>query len=114
MSEINTAVAGVGWYQRIRDCDFVVATLVGVGNLLLGGMLFMMCLSSSITFGGPTAADTARMHDTSRLAQSVFFGWLLVGLLLFGVFRMTRSVITHLACMIVPLIGLVVVSAASR
>ena len=35
-------------------------------------------------------------------AERLYFGWLAGGLLLFGLFRLPRSGLTHLVCMVVP------------
>ncbi|WP_137989740.1 hypothetical protein [Streptomyces vilmorinianum] len=102
MHETGTTGDGVGWYQRVRRADALVAVLVGVGDLLLCGVLYMMVIASGITFGAPDATQQAEMDATKQLTERLYFGWLAGGLLLFGLFRLPRSVLTHLVCMVVP------------
>jgi hypothetical protein len=102
MHETSTTGDGVGWYRRIRRADALVAVLVGVGDVLLCGMLLMMVMASGITFGAPDETQQADMDATSRLASHLYFGWLAGGLLLLGLFRLPRSALAHLLCMVVP------------
>lgn len=102
MYETGTTGDGVGWYRRIRRADALVAVLVGVGDVLLCGMLLMMVMASGITFGAPDATQQAEMDATNHLARQLYLGWLTVGLLLLGLFRLPRSALAHLLCMVVP------------
>jgi hypothetical protein len=102
MHETDTTGDGVDRCRRVRRTDAPVALLAGTGDLLLCGVLFMMIIASGITFGGPDEVQQAEMDATVQLAERIYFGWLADGLLLFGLFRLPRSVLTHLVCMIVP------------
>ncbi|WP_426567342.1 hypothetical protein [Streptomyces canus] len=114
MYETDTTGDGVGWYRRIRRADAPVAVLAGVGDVLLCGVLYMMVIASGITFGAPDATEQAEMDATNQLAERLYFGWLAGGLLLFGLFRLPRSVLTHLVCMFVPPAALLGYLAAAR
>ncbi|MFI1016230.1 hypothetical protein [Streptomyces sp. NPDC020965] len=102
MHETGTTGDGAGWYQRIRRADAPVAVLIGVGDVLLCGVLLMLVIASGITFGAPDETQQAEIAATNRLAEGLYFGWLAGGLLLFGLFRLRRTVLTHLVCMVVP------------
>ncbi|MFF5125913.1 hypothetical protein ACFY41_03075 [Streptomyces syringium] len=113
MYETDTTGNSVGWYRRIRRADAPVAVLVGVGGILLCGVLFMMAIASGITFGAPDETQQAEMDATNQLVDRLYFGWLAGGLLLFGLFRLPRSVLTHLVCMVMPPAALLVYLAAA-
>ncbi|MFF9148234.1 hypothetical protein ACF1BN_25615 [Streptomyces sp. NPDC014861] len=109
----DTTGDGVGWYRRMRRADAPVAVLVGVGDILLCGVLYMMIIASGITFGGPDETQQAEMDATHQLAERLYFGWLAGGLLVFSLFRLPRSVLTHLVCMVGPLAALLAYLAAA-
>ncbi|MCX2181886.1 hypothetical protein KV205_15280 [Streptomyces sp. SKN60] len=113
MYETGTSRDAVGWYRRIRRADTPVAVLVGLMNVLLCGMLFMMVMASGITFGAPDATQQAEMDAAGRLAEQLYLGWLAGGLLLFGLFRLPRTAVAHLLCMLVPPAVLVAYLAAA-
>lgn len=98
----ETAEDGPGWYRRVRRADTPVAVLVGMGDVLLCGWLFLMLIATGITFGAPDERQQAEMDAAEQLAQQLYFGWLAGGLLLFGVLRLSRSALTHLVCMVLP------------
>lgn len=113
MYETDTTGNSAGWYRRVRRADPPVAVLAGVGDILLCGVLFWMAIASGITFGAPDETQQAEMDATNQLAERLYFGWLAGGLLLSGLFRLTRSALTHLVCMVVPPAALLAYLAAA-
>lgn len=102
MQGTDTTGGGAGRYRRVRRADALVAVVVGTGDVLLCGALFVMVLAASFSIGGPDAAQQAEMEATNRLAGRLYVGWLAGGLLLFGLFGLFRSALTHVVCMVAP------------
>ncbi|TGZ11655.1 hypothetical protein E5Z02_03595 [Streptomyces rhizosphaericola] len=92
--------------RRVRRADKPVAVIVGVGNMLLCGVLFMMMIG-----GLPGFEATTREQETSAriLAGQIFGGWLAGGLLLLFMLGMTRASFSHLATMLFTPIALILI-----
>ncbi|MDX3645477.1 hypothetical protein [Streptomyces sp. MB09-02B] len=93
--------------------DRRVVVGVGVGNVLLCGVLLLVAVGA--LFVQPTTR--AEETDAWQLAGRIYGCWLLGGLVLFPVLRMTRTWAVHLATMIVTpvvMFALVMLSAATR
>ncbi|MDQ1035265.1 hypothetical protein QFZ75_001681 [Streptomyces sp. V3I8] len=83
------------WAQA-RLTDKTVSVIVGVGDLLMCGVLLLM--SIGVLGAEPTtgAEETAAWHRAGEL----YVGWLLGGTILFAVSGMTRSLLAHVAMML--------------
>lgn len=93
-----------------RRADQRFAVVVGVGDLLL------CCVLLLVAVGALFVEPTTREQETEawHLAGRIYAYWLVGGLVLFPVLRMTRTLVVHLATMIVTpvvLFVLVVLSA---
>jgi len=77
--------------------DKPVALIVGLGNMLLCGVLFVMAIGGLLCF----EAATRGQETTARnLAGQIFGCWLTGGLMLFSVLGMTRALFSHLTTML--------------
>ncbi|MEV0694030.1 hypothetical protein [Streptomyces sp. NPDC050388] len=76
---------------------------VGVGDLLMCGVLLLVAVG--VVGAEPTtrAEETAAWHTAGEL----YVGWLAVGLVFFAVLGMTRSLLTHVAMMLISPVLLV-------
>ncbi|MET9801937.1 hypothetical protein [Streptomyces sp. NPDC006368] len=85
------------WRRRTRQADKPVAVIVGIGNLLLSGALFLMTVG--VIFEATTREEEIAAQ---RLAAQIFGYWLAGGLMLSSVLCMTRTLFSHLVTMIFP------------
>lgn len=91
-------------WRRIRQSDKSAAVIVGLGNLLLCGLLLPMLIGGVLIF----EATTREQERTAQhLAAQTFGYWLAGGLLLFSLLRMTRTLFSHLATMLLPPVALI-------
>ncbi|WP_445525533.1 hypothetical protein [Streptomyces cyslabdanicus] len=86
--------------------DKPVAVIVGVGNLLLSGVLFLMMIGGVLGFEATTREQESAAQT---LAGQIFGCWLAGGLLLFSVLGMTRALFSHLATMFFTPVALTLV-----
>ncbi|MDX2522883.1 hypothetical protein ACSCB1_18960 [Streptomyces europaeiscabiei] len=96
-----------------RRADQRVAVVVGAGDLLLCCVLLLVAVGALFVEPTTREQETVAWH----LAGRIYGYWLVGGLVLFPVLRMTRTLVVHLATMIVTpvvLFVLVVLSAAAR
>ncbi|MEE1759620.1 MULTISPECIES: hypothetical protein [unclassified Streptomyces] len=92
--------------------DRRVAVGIGAWNVVLCCVLLLVAIGA--LFVEPTTR--AEESEAGQLAGRIYGGWLLGGLVLFPVLRMTRTWLVHLATMIVTpvvLFALVMLSAVA-
>ncbi|MEV5433330.1 hypothetical protein [Streptomyces sp. NPDC052701] len=90
-------MSAIQLWRRARRADKPVAVIVGVGNMLLCGVLFVMVIGGLLGFG----ATTREQETAARiLAGQIFGGWLAGGLMLLFMLGMTRALFSHLATML--------------
>ncbi|MEV4432777.1 hypothetical protein [Streptomyces sp. NPDC049585] len=93
--------------RRARRADGKAARLVGVGNVLLCGVLFLVAIGGVGFFEATTRAQETAWADA---AGSVYGCWLAGGLMVFSVLGMMRTLLTHLTTMfLVPVVSLILV-----
>ncbi|MFF6784546.1 hypothetical protein [Streptomyces sp. NPDC012510] len=90
-------------WRLTRRADRRVAVVVGVSDVLLSLLLFLKAIGMP-----PFSEAMTREEETAdwHFAVPVFGCWLLGGLLLFAVLAMPRTLLTHLAAMLLPPIAL--------
>ncbi|MEU6841831.1 hypothetical protein ABZ930_08170 [Streptomyces sp. NPDC046716] len=89
MSEIRV------WAQA-RSMDRTLFAVVGVADLLLCCVLLLM----SVGVVGPEPTTRAEETSAWHSAAGLYLGWLVIGAVLFLALRMTRSLLAHVAMMI--------------
>ncbi|MGW0842489.1 hypothetical protein ACWD26_20455 [Streptomyces sp. NPDC002787] len=97
--------------ERLRRADQRVAVGVGAGDVLLCGVLLLMAVGALFVEPTTRAEETEAWHSAGR----IYLYWLVGGLVLFPVLRLTRTLVVHLTAMIVTpvvLFALVMLSAA--
>ncbi|MFF8609575.1 hypothetical protein ACF06X_27020 [Streptomyces sp. NPDC015346] len=91
-------------WRRVRQADKSAAVIVGMGNLVLCGLLLPMLIGGVLIFEATTQEqETTAQH----LAAQVFGYWFAGGLMLFSMLRMTRTLFSHLATMLLPPVALI-------
>lgn len=93
----------VSIWRLTRRADRRVAVVVAVSDVLLSILLFLKAIGQPPLFEAMTREEeTANWH----FAVPVFGCWLLGGLTLFSVLAMPRTLLSHLAAMLLPPIAL--------
>ncbi|QEU87478.1 hypothetical protein CP969_24450 [Streptomyces viridosporus T7A] len=82
--------------RRVRRLDRPVSTVVGTGDLLLCGVLLLT--ATGVLFHEPTTREEE--SAAFGLAGQVYGYWLVGGLALFSVLGMPRTLLAHLAVML--------------
>ncbi|GGZ07905.1 hypothetical protein [Streptomyces poonensis] len=90
--------------RRAREADRPVAAVLGTVDALLSCVLFWMLIGSPLF-----VETTTREQETAAqfLGLQIFGCWLVGGLVLFSVLGMTRTVLSHLAAMLLTPVALV-------
>ncbi|MER5845650.1 hypothetical protein ABT126_00725 [Streptomyces sp. NPDC002012] len=99
-------MSAIQLWRRVRRADKPVAVIVGVGNLLLCGVLFLMMIGGVLNF---EAATREQETAAQTLAGQIFGCWLAGGLMLFSMLGMTRALFSHLATMLCMPAALIVI-----
>ncbi|MFD9004534.1 hypothetical protein ACFV0T_26835 [Streptomyces sp. NPDC059582] len=92
-------MSAIGLWRQARRADRPAAVIVGEGNLLLCGVLFLMMIGGILAFQATTPAEE---FAARRLAGQIFGCRLAGGLMLFSLLGMVRALFTHLATMAPP------------
>ncbi|MFB7738795.1 hypothetical protein ACFC08_31280 [Streptomyces sp. NPDC056112] len=96
-------MSAIRLWAQARPADRAVSVAVGGCDLLMCGVLLLMAV------GVVGAEPTTREEETAawHSACVLYAGWLAVGLVLFALLGMTRSLLTHVAMMLISPVLLV-------
>ncbi|OKK09536.1 hypothetical protein [Streptomyces sp. CB02400] len=87
-------------WKGVRRADRSVAPFVVAGNVLVGGVLLWLAIGG---IGDPATREEE--NAAQDLALRIFGCWLLGGVALFAVLGMVRSLLGHLAALLLtPLV----------